>query len=164
MTKLPFQRLKEMTWRYDIVGLGYNYRMREIEAAMGLIQLKKLDMMNEKRIEIAKYYDSKLKNINGLKIPYDAKYGRHIYHLYVIRVKEKEYGISRNQLFEKLMKNGIEPGVHYTPLHLMTYYKNMGYNPKEFPVTEKIASEILTLPIYPSLSESNLETIISCIS
>jgi len=130
---------------YDISTLGWNYYMNEFSAAIGLIQLSRLDKTNQKRRSIAKQYSQEI--LIGKKMPNDSRCS---YHLYWVRVK------NRKNFMKKMKKIGIETGIHYNPIHKMSYYKNQ----KKLPLTEKIGKEIVTLPIHPNLSQDEINFII----
>lgn len=157
MTRGALAREKEITWYYDVVDLGYNYRLNEIQAALGISQLKRIDTINDKRIKAARYYTKKLNEIEGIITPHEAKDRTHAYHLYVIRVLKEKFGIDRDELFKKLAARGIGTSVHYTPLHLLTFYKEkLGYKNQSFPVAEHISKEILSLPLFPTISKAQI--------
>ncbi|MFX1537423.1 MAG: DegT/DnrJ/EryC1/StrS family aminotransferase, partial [Promethearchaeota archaeon] len=165
MTKTAYDREKKYAWYYDVTELGYNYRMNEVEASIGISQLKKLDQMNEQRQEKAKYLTEKLSHIKGIIPPHEAENRNHIFHLYVIRVLADSFGINRDRLFEKLSKEGIGLSLHYTPLHLLSFYKSKyGYKKGDFPVAERLYNEILSLPVYPQISEEQLDFVIEQIA
>ena len=130
---------------YDITSLGFNYYMDEISASIGIEQLKKLDKFNAIRKKIAKRYHSELKIADKMPI---TKYCN--YHLYWIRIK------NRKKFMKKMFQSGIETGIHYNPVHLMSYYKAK----QKLPVTEKISQEIVTLPMHPNLKEKDVDFII----
>jgi len=164
MTKSAYEREKEASWFYDIIDLGYNYRMSDIQAALGISQLRKIDKINNMRIQVAKYLTSKLKHIRGITPPRKAKHRNHIYHLYVIRVDEEVLDYTRDQIFEELVKRGISCSVHYTPLHRFSFYKRLfNFNLKDFPVAEKVYEQIISLPIYPQLQKTEIDYIVSSI-
>ena len=121
-TKTP--RQKETAWRYDITDLGFNFRMSEIEAALGLTQMQKIDFITKSRRELAKKYQGALEDIEGVKMLHDPSdnlfYG--VFQLLAVKV-EKPYPLNRNQLYLYLKKRGITAGVHYIPLHYFSYYK-----------------------------------------
>jgi perosamine synthetase len=164
MTKSAFDREKKATWYYDVVDMGYNYRLNEVQAALGVSQLKRIEEINERRIGAARYYSQKLEEIAGIIPPYEAKDRTHIYHLYVIRVTEK-CCIDRDELYKKLSAKGIGLSVHYTPLHLFDFYKKkLGYKEGDFPFAEKISEEILSLPLFPTLSKKQIDYVVKQIS
>lgn len=157
MTSGAFAREKTAAWYYDVVDIGYNYRLNEVQAALGISQLKRIEEINRRRIEVAHYYTHKLKEIDGIVSPYEAENRTHLYHLYVIRVTQS-YGINRDELYRRLSAKGIGSSVHYTPLHLLTFYKRkLGYKTGDFPIAEKISKEILSLPLFPTISKAQID-------
>lgn len=136
--------------------VGINSRLDEMQAAVLRVKLKYLDKWNEKRREIAKRYNEELKNF--AEQPIENKNRKHVYHLYVVR-NEK-----RDELKRYLAEMGIETGVHYSiPLHLEKAFSYLGYKEGDFPKTEKYAREILSLPMYPELTEEEIEKVIKTI-
>ena len=141
--------------RYQHVVLGYNFRMTDIAAAIGLVQLKKLDGFNQKRIENAEYLSAHLESINGIEPPYVSPEVQHVFHQYTVSVKDGK----RNDLMEYLNQEGIGTGIHYPiPIYKQKLYQEMGYN-DNCPETEKAASEVLSLPVHPGLTIEELEKI-----
>ena|SRR3989344_2139206 len=134
---------------YDITSLGYNYYMDEISAAIGIEQLKKINMHNNIRKKIAKRYNSEIDAIE--KMPFNNNCS---YHLYWLRVK------NRNQFIKNMFLNKIEVGTHYKVAHMMSYYKSKA----KLPISEKISNEIVTLPLHPSLTNDNLDFIIKTVN
>lgn len=146
-------------WKYDIVNLGYNYRLDEVRAALGLSQLQRIERINEMREKIAKKYNKMIEKIKGLNIPKIKPDRNHIFHLYTIKV-EKNYPLTRNQLFKKLSKNGIGTSVQYYPLHLMSIYKNQSKK-SNFPVANKLKDKVISLPIFPKMTTKQIEYVVS---
>lgn len=129
---------------------GFNSRLDEIQAAFLRKKLPHLDKNNEKRRHIAWLYKKELHDLPVL-LPYEADWAYHVYHLFVVRVKE------RSQLMAYLRDSGIYTLIHYpTPIHLQPAYKNLGYSKGDFPVTEEVCEEILSLPIFPSMKEEEV--------
>jgi len=157
MTKTAYARENNASWYYDVVDLGYNYRMNEVQAALGISQLKRIDEINEKRKEAARYYTQKLNGIEGIVVPNEEEDRTHLYHLYAIRVLREKFGIDRNELFKRLSSKGIAPSVHFTPLHLLTFYKEAGYGRQSFPVAERVSKEIMSLPLFPTISRAQID-------
>ena len=151
-------------WQYDVTDLGFNFRMSEIEAAIGLKQMEKLDLIIESRRKIAKKYKEELEKIDGLKMLHDpeSEGDRHgVYHLLEVKV-EKQYPLKRDELYDFLKKKGITTGVHYPPLHLFSYYqKTTKYQRGDFPQAEELYSKILSLPMFPWMTEEEFGQIIS---
>ena len=161
MTKTASERESDATWYYDVVDLGYNYRLNEVQAALGISQLERVKDGIERRIESAHYYTENL-NFNGIIPPYEATGRSHIYHLYVIKVQKDVAGITRDELFRKLLDNRIGVSVHYTPLHLLSFYKKiLKGNSDTFPIAERVYEQILSLPLYPTLTKKNIDFITS---
>lgn len=161
MTKTAFDREREATWYYDVVDLGYNYRLNEVQAAIGITQLSRIEDINRRRIRVANYYTEKLKKIDGIVPPYEAEDRTHIYSLYVIRVVEENFGMTRDNLFEMLSSKGIGLSVHYTPLHLLTFYRKLShYELGDFPIAEKVYEEILTLPSFPTMTKKQIHHVV----
>jgi perosamine synthetase len=131
--------------KYNISELGFNAYLNEFSAAIGIIQLKKLDKMNKLRHKIAKQYFEKI-NIEN-KMPFDNNCA---YHLYWIQVK------NQNLFRKKLKENGIETGIHYLPIHKMKFFSDK----KQLPITEEVSSHIVSLPIHPNLSNTDINKII----
>jgi dTDP-4-amino-4,6-dideoxygalactose transaminase len=135
--------------KYEHSVIGYNYRLDTIQAAILDTKLKYLTECNNQRKNIAKIYHKKLKNIPELLLPEVQNNNNHVYHMYVVKTKQ------RNQLQQYLLYNGITTGIHYPkPLHLQKAYKHLGYKKGDFPITEKITKQILSLPIYPGLNST----------
>ena len=144
--------------KYNHIFLAYNRRLDTIQAAILRIKLRRLDKGNEKRRENAKIYNSLLRNSNVIT-PAVADYAKHVYHLYVIRTKR------RNELGKLLNKKEISTGLHYPiPIHLQPAYSYLGYKKGDFPITEEVAEEILSLPMYPELAKNQIQYICECIS
>jgi len=163
MDNSPELREKQSKWKYDVLDLGYNYRLDEIRSALGYSQISRINTINKMRKKIAKSYDIKLKKIGGIIIPKTILEGNHIYHLYAIKV-EKNYHLTRDELFTKLSKNGIGSSVQYTPIHQLSFYKkNFKLNNDDFPNSTKLQSQVLCLPIFPQMSENQVEKVVSTI-
>ena len=165
MTRTAYEREKANSWYYDVVDLGYNYRLNEVQAALGISQLKRVDETNKRRIEAVRYYDEGLIKVKGIRVPVVAENRSHIYHLYVIRVVEKEYGLNRDELFRYLSSKNIGLSVHYTPLHLLSFYKKqLGYKLGDFPIAERAFNEILSLPLFPTITKEQISHVVDNIT
>jgi len=163
MNKTPVEREIEALWKYDIMEMGYNYRLDEIRSALGLSQLKRIQKINSMRIKIAKKYDRELKEIEGISIPLRKGDRNHIYHLYTIKI-EDNYKLNRDELFLKLSRKGIGASVQYYPLHLMSYFrKNYKNRVHEFPNANSLKDRVLSLPIYPTMTQKQFNLVISCL-
>lgn len=147
--------------RYEYWDIGYNYRTTDICASIGLIQLKKVEKFNSARIRNAQKLSVGLSEINGLIVPKIKPKNKHVFHQYTIRIT-RDCKITRDELLVKLKENEINCGVYYPkPLHLHPHFAKMGYRKGDFPVAEKIAKEVISLPVHPSLTEKEIEFIIN---
>ncbi len=156
LSKLAHERFTAGTVGYDVVDLGYNYRIDEIRAAMGIVQLGKLQRNLAKRREIVRRYIEILDGTEGLVIPFAGYEGDSAYHLFGI-VLEGE-NVSRERVINKMTEGGIQVSNHYTPVHLFSYYrKRFGTGEGFLAVTERFGRRQITLPLYPGLSESDVE-------
>lgn len=155
-----WKRYLEMdNWYYEVIEAGYKFNPTDISSAIGLEQLKKLDWMNERRKEIAEYYNEHLQGLDIIRPHIDSNV-KSSYHLYPIRL----INYDRNKFIKKMAQNGIGTSVHFIPLHLMPFYrKRYGYKRGDFPVAEKVFENIVSLPIYPQLTEKQLEFIVKSI-
>tara|TARA_B100000287_G_C20622682_1_gene776555 strand:- start:93 stop:1247 length:1155 start_codon:yes stop_codon:yes gene_type:complete len=150
-------KIKNPGWYYEMQLLGYNYRLSDISCSLGISQLKRLDKNLLKRREIAEIYDSYFKAIDQISIPsFDYKIS-HAYHLYVIMINE------RDKLYNILREKGINVQLHYIPVHLQPYYKNLGFKKGHFPEVEKYYQKGLSLPIFPGLKKADQKFIIETI-
>ena len=139
--------------KYYHDSIGHNYRMSEFQAAVLVEKMKFIEAWTEQRRRNATLYNDRLKNIEQITLPKEAEYAEHVYHLYVIRVSG-----NRSELQSFLQENGIGTGIHYPfPLHLTEALKDLGYQKGDFPVAEQAAEEILSLPMFPELTESQIE-------
>ncbi|RLF88561.1 aminotransferase DegT [Thermococci archaeon] len=146
--------------KYLHVELGYNLRMTNIAAAIGRVQLKKLDGWNKKRIENAKLLSEGIKKIDGLTPPYVDPRAKHVFHQYVIRVEE-EFPLSRKDLMAKLRERGIGSAVHYPmPVHHQPLYQKLGYPKDICPNAIEASKKVLSLPVHPAVSEEDIAYII----
>jgi len=163
-TKTPKEKATEY-W-YDVTELGFNFRLGEIEAAIGIKQMEKIDSMIESRREIARMYKEELEKIGGIEMLHDPESDssrQGVYHLLVVKV-EKEYPLTRDKLYLHLQKNGIIVGVHYPPLHYFSYYKKItNYKKGDFPCAERLYSKILSLPMFPYMKTQEFQKIIKVI-
>ncbi len=145
---------------YHMVALGTNCRMMEIAAAIGIVQLRKLESFIEARRKNAQQLTSLLSSIRGLEHPSEAPYVRHVYYLYTVKVKES-FPLSRDELSKRLHEAGIGTSVSWpTPIHLQPYYKKaFGYRGGEYPVSEQAAREVLSLPVHPAVTRDDIKFI-----
>lgn len=149
ITTTSHQREKNNAWQYDMTGLGYNYRITDLQCALGSSQLKKLDLWLTQREELAGKYDAQFAGTHITPLKNNTS-GRHAWHLYVVKVS------GRDQVFRHMRQAGIGVNVHYRPVYLHPYYQQLGYSPGLCPNAEEAYREILTLPLWPGMSEGDV--------
>jgi len=156
------QRSRENTWYYEIAEIGFNYRITDIQCALGLSQLNKLEGWLARRREIARYYNNAFKAVSIVHPLNVSLSVVHAYHLYVVRLETEPENISRAEVFRALRENGIGVNVHYLPLNLQPYYQEVfGTYRGQCPAAEAAYELILSLPIYPSMIEKDVERVIA---
>ena len=161
--KLRVLRDQGQKSKYNHVMLGYNYRMTEIQAAIGIAQLRKLEKFLKAREENAEYLTSNLKRIAYIIPPSRKPYVRHAWHQYVIRVRE-DSPITRDELMNLLKERGIQTAVHYPkPVHHQPLYRNLGYPQDTCPNSIKASKSVLSLPVHPALSKDDLDYIVKSV-
>ena len=153
------QRPKNEIWNYQQIDLGFNYRMNDIQAALGLNQLKRLDQYVSRRHEIAQHYNNELKNFS-LILPWQDTNVYSSYHLYPILIKNKHDFKSQIQVYNELRENNIAANLHYTPVHRHPYYENLGFKKNDFPISEKFHQEAISIPMYAILKKEHQECVI----
>ena len=162
-TRLRLLRSHGDTGKYNHATLGYNYRMMNLQGALGLVQLKRLEEFTAKRIKNAAFLNDNI-NIKGISTPYQAKNVRHVYHQYVVRV-EDSFASSREKLMEFLQAKGIGSAVHYPKaVYEQPLYRELGYTNESCPVSEDVSRKVLSLPVHPSLREEDLAYICKTIN
>ena len=150
-------------WYYEQITLGYNYRMTELQAALGLSQLDRLDEYVTRRHELAQRYNEKLADL-PLVMPFQADESYSAWHLYIIRLNPNREGASHQEVFEQLRAQGIGVNLHYIPVHLQPHYEDMGFAPGDFPEAEAYYREAISLPLFPGLQESEQDFIVDVLA
>lgn len=155
----------EGKWYYEICYPGFKYNLTDVASAIGIPQLRKCDRFGEIRRRYATLYNEAFKQIPEIKIPYVAEDIEHAWHLYVIQLELEQLRIGRNEIIELLKKYGIGTSVHFIPLHLHPYYKHTyGFSPDDFPVASQVFERIISLPIYPKMTEADVQRVIDVVS
>ncbi len=155
---------KEGSWYYEILNPGFKYNLTDIAAAIGIEQLKKCDEFRKAREKIAKIYDTSFADLEEIHTPVRRSDTEHAWHLYVIQLNLDHLQITRNQFIDALREEGIGTSVHFIPLHLHPYYRdNFGYQPSDFPNASSAFERIVSLPIYPKMTEADVESVIGAV-
>jgi UDP-4-amino-4,6-dideoxy-N-acetyl-beta-L-altrosamine transaminase len=149
-------------WYYEQQLLGFNYRLTDIQAVLGASQLRRLDSYLERRNELARRYDAALAGL-PLVLPSLLSGNRSAFHLYVVRVDPAKTKKTRRQVFDGLRERGIGANLHYMPVHLQPYYRELGFRPGQFPESEAYGESAITLPMYPTLTETEQDTVVSAL-
>jgi dTDP-4-amino-4,6-dideoxygalactose transaminase len=154
----------EGSWYYEILSPGYKYNLTDVAAALGIQQLKKADRFWELRRRCAAWYTEGFKDVPEITIPSVAPDVLHAWHLYVIQLNLEQLRTTRNQFIELLKEKNIGTSVHFIPLHLHPYYRDtFGYRPEDFPVANAVFERIISLPIYPRLTEADIQRVIDTV-
>jgi len=150
-------------WYYQQIELGFNYRMTDMQAALGISQLQRIDEFICRRQMLAKVYNEKLAEL-PLVLPYQQPDTDSAWHLYVIKIKQHEGGKSRRQVYDALRGYNIGVNVHYIPVHTQPYYQKMGFKQGDFPQTEHYYQNVLTIPLYYGLTAQEQQYVIDCLN
>lgn len=151
------------TWYYQQVELGYNYRMTELQAALGITQMQRLEQFVSSRHLLAYRYDSLLTDL-PLVLPYQLENTYSGLHLYVVRLKLDEIALTHKQVFEALREQGIGVNLHYIPVHTQPYYSEMGFSKGDFPQAEQYYKEAISLPMFHGMTEVQQDTVVAVLS
>ena len=154
MTAMTVDRYKEPSLTYDVIELGFNYRIDEIRSAMGIVQLGKIVDNNNRRQQLVKYFCSLLDNISGIMVPFRKHHGISSYHIFPILIDE---GIDRTDFMKYLKKYSIQTSIHYPAIHQLAFYqKHITKGAVSLPLTEAVAKRVVTLPLYPTMSDDDV--------
>ena len=156
---------KEGSWYYEVVRPGFKYNLTDLAAAIGIEQLKKCGEFWQARQRIAALYQKAFVDVEGLHLPSCGTEMQHAWHLFIIQLNLGRLKIDRNQFVELLRENEIGTSVHFIPLHLHPYYRDrFNYQPKHFPNASAAFEQIISLPIYPRMTESDVEKVIGAVT
>lgn len=150
-------------WYYEQIDLGYNYRLTDIQSALGLSQIKKLDDFILKRREIVNKYNEAFKELKEIVTPFENEYSKSGYHIYVLLLNLDKLKCGRKEIFEALQAENIGVNVHYLPVYLHPYYKKLGYKKGECPVAEDIYNRMITIPLFPSMTDKDIKDVIEAV-
>jgi UDP-4-amino-4,6-dideoxy-N-acetyl-beta-L-altrosamine transaminase len=157
MTHLP-----DGPWYYQQIELGFNYRMTDIQAALGLSQMQRLDTFVKQRNAIAQRYNEALADL-PVKMPRQNAESYSGFHLYIVRLQLEQISATQSQIFTSMREQGIGVNLHYIPLYSQPYYQRMGFSPEQYPEANHYYAEAMSLPIYPDLSEIRQERVVNAL-
>ena len=151
-------------WYYEIQTPGYNFRLTDMQCALGLSQFKKLDKFVQRRREIVRQYNQAFRNVPGLMLPIEKAYAKSAYHLYPIRLRLELLKTGRRKIFEALREKGLGVQVHYIPLHLHPFYKKtFAYKKGDFPNAERYYERTISIPLFPGMTHAQARYVIKTI-
>ena len=151
-------------WYYEQQALGYNYRITDFQAALGISQLAKSEMFLAVRRRYAGIYNEAFKDLPGVIVPWQAEHARSSWHLYVLQLELEKLKAGRKEIFEAMLAENIGVNVHYIPVYLHPYYQSHGYRPGLCPEAEKLYERMLTLPLFPGMTEGDVRDVIEAVS
>ncbi len=155
---------QEGSWYYEVHEAGYKYNLSDINAALGIVQMDKLESFNRRRTRLAERYAQKLARISGIKTLTLRPKIKSSWHIFPVTVEAETFGIDRNRLVKELWERNIGTSVHFIPLHLQPFYqKTYGYKKGDFPVAEKVFSGVVSLPLFPKMTLKDVDDVISAI-
>lgn len=153
------------SWFYEVEQPGFKYNMTDIQASLGLVQLRRLNELQQRRREIVAQYQAAFSLIEALEIPVERVHVEHAWHLYVLRIKPDLLRIGRDQFIEELKTRNIATSVHFIPVHIHPYYRNKyGYKPGDFPVAYSNYQRMMSLPLHPRLTDQDVADVIEAVS
>lgn len=153
-----------LPWEYDVSDYGYNYRLDEIRASLGINQLKRLKNINKLRRKAFRYYNKFLSKIDGIEIPSTENLEDDSCHLYIIKIHEDIFGHNRNSVYKKLLSRGIQTSVHYKPLHSFSLFKKSYKNKNSLKNSIYLKDKILSLPLFPKITKEQQDLVINSLS
>lgn len=150
-------------WYYEQVDLGYNYRLTDLQCALGISQMDKLDSFIARRREIVSKYNEAFSELEEINTPFEEEFSNSGWHIYVITLNLDKLAVGRKEVFEALQKENIGVNVHYLPVYLHPYYKSLGYEKGLCPVAEDIYNRMITLPLFPAMTENDVQDVITAV-
>lgn len=155
---------KEGSWYYEVISPGFKYNMTDIQASLGIWQLRKLERFQQRRREIVRKYNEAFSQEEALEIPVEKPYVTHSWHLYVLRLNLDRLKTNRDQFIEELTKRNIGTSVHFIPIHIHPYYRNKyRFKPEDFPVAYSNYLRIISLPLYPRMDDKDVNDVIEAV-
>ncbi|MBB6215734.1 UDP-4-amino-4,6-dideoxy-N-acetyl-beta-L-altrosamine transaminase [Anaerosolibacter carboniphilus] len=154
---------EEGTWYYEQLALGYNYRITDIQCALGISQLERIDEFIKRRQEIVRKYNEAFAAIDGVIIPHQADFSNSSWHLYILQFELDKFKVDRKELYDALQAENIGVNVHYIPVYYHPYYQKLGYKKGLCPNAERLYERIITLPLFPNMKNKDVEDVINAV-
>lgn len=151
------------SYYYEQIDLGYNYRMTDIQCALGISQMDKLDKFIQKRRDIVKFYNESFADIKEIITPFEEEYSKSAYHLYIIKLELDKLNADRDEIFIALQAENIGVNVHYIPVYKHPYYRNLGYDESDYQNTQNVYNSIITLPLYPRMDDKEINNVVNAV-
>ncbi len=152
------------SWYYEVLEAGYKYNMTDVQASLGIHQLRRLDEFTRRRQEIARLYDEALRGLPMLRLPVERPDRSHCYHIYAIELETDRMSIDRAGFIQELANWNIGSSVHFIPLHRHPFYaQRFGYRPEQFPVAENLYRGLVSLPLYPKMTDADVKDVIEAV-
>jgi dTDP-4-amino-4,6-dideoxygalactose transaminase len=154
----------EGSWYYEVCVPGFKYNLTDLQSALGLHQLARLEAMNQRRTELAALYRAGLCDLPEVELPAVRPGIRHAWHLYAIRLRPERLTINRAEFIERLKAEGIGTSVHFIPLHRQPYYRDrFGFQPANFPVADDAYERLISLPLYSRMTEQDVNDVVEAV-
>lgn len=157
------ERSKANSWEYDVINLGYNYRLPDINCALGIAQLKRLEPWLARRREIVALYDAQFSSLEAVEIPHVISDCQPAWHLYVIKLNLDKLSVGRETIYKALRAENLGVNVHYIPIHWLSHYQNLGYAKDECPQAGVAYERLVTLPLFPAMSDADVQDVIAAV-
>jgi dTDP-4-amino-4,6-dideoxygalactose transaminase len=166
MTKDALNRYEEGgSWRYDVTRAGFKANMSDIQAALGMVQLRRLPQMHARRKEIAHRYANALKEMAEIELPVERPDVVHAWHIYAVRLHLDGLKINRDRFIQQLRRRNIGTSVHFIPIHMLSYYRDKyGYRPNDFPVASQEFERLISLPIHSRMTDADVDDVIEAVA
>ncbi len=157
------EEAEDAPWYYEEISLGYNYRLTDFQSALLISQLSKLDKFKKRRQEIVSRYNEAFKDLDGIIVQKEIPESDTCRHLYIIRLDKDKLSCTRREFFDAMSAEGVQCQIHYIPVYWFPYYRNMGYERGLCPIAETIYESIMSIPLYPLLTDEDVEDVIEVV-
>lgn len=153
----------EGPWYYEQLELGNNYRITDIQCALGLSQMNRLPQFLTRRREIAALYNVALSNVRGILLPQQVEYVNSAWHLYIIQLQLEEFTVGRREIFDALIAENVGVNVHYIPVYYHPYYQRLGYEKGICPIVENLYDRFITIPLFPEMTDDDVDSVVKAV-